>query len=62
MNENIDLNKIIFLIIKIDSIRNNAKKVKARNAGVDLVRILSMYGIIIQHILNHGRVIQKYRK
>ena len=55
-------NKLIVDNTKIDSIGNNVKKVKVRNAGVDLVRILSMYAIIIQHILNHGRVIRKYRK
>jgi surface polysaccharide O-acyltransferase-like enzyme len=48
--------------IKFDSIGNIVKKVKVRNAGVDLVRILSMYSIIIQHILNHGKVINKYNK
>ena len=55
-------NKLIVDNTKIDSIGNNVKKVKVRNAGVDLVRILSMFAIIIQHILNHGRVIKKYRK
>ena len=48
--------------IKFDSIGNNVKKVKVRNAGVDLVRILSMYSIIIQHILYKGKVIKKYNK
>ena len=48
--------------IKIDSIGNKVKKIKVRNAGVDLVRIISMYSIIIQHILNHGKAIIKYRK
>ena len=47
---------------KIDSIGNNVKKVKARNAGVDMVRITSMYFISIHHILGHGRAISKYRK
>ena len=47
---------------KIDSIGNNAKKVKVRNAGVDMVRIISMYFISIHHILGHGRAISKFRK
>ena len=40
---------------------NNAKKVKERNPGVDFVRILSMYAIVIHHILHHGGLFQKYR-
>ena len=47
---------------KFDSIWNNAKKVKVRNAGVDMTRIASMYSIIVHHILVHGRAIGKYSK
>lgn len=43
--------------IKINSIKNTVKK---RNPGVDLVRILGMWAIIIHHILVHGLVIKKY--
>ena len=37
------------------------KKRKIRNPGIDFVRILSMYVIIIHHILLFGKVIKKYR-
>jgi surface polysaccharide O-acyltransferase-like enzyme len=47
---------------KIDSIGNNAKKIKIRNAGIDFIRIASMYSIIVHHILVHGKVIIKYNK
>ncbi len=46
----------------IDAIGNNVKKVKVRNAGIDLARIISMYSIIIIHILGHGKAIHKFRK
>ena len=42
---------------------NKDKKVfKIRNIGVDLLRIVSMYGIIICHTLGHGGGYIKYRK
>ena len=47
---------------KFDVIGNNVKKVKVRNAGVDLSRIASMYSIIVHHILVHGRAISKFSK
>ena len=47
---------------KTDAIGNNIKKVKVRNAGIDMTRILSMYFIIVHHILLHGRAIKKYKK
>ena len=36
------------------------KTKKIRNPGIDLGRILSMYAIIIHHILAHGKAIGKY--
>ena len=47
---------------KIDSIGNNAKKIKIRNAGIDFIRIASMYSIIVHHIVIHGKVNIKYNK
>ena len=47
---------------KIDLFGNNIKKVKVRNAGVDMTRIVSMYSIIVQHCLGHGRAIKKFSK
>jgi len=47
---------------KIDAIGNNIKSVKVRNAGVDIARIVSMYSIIVQHMLTHGRIIKKFSK
>ena len=36
------------------------KTVKIRNTGIDLIRIISMYGIVINHILYHGGGINRY--
>ena len=41
-------------------IDNNAKQIKIRNPGIDLVRILSMYAIIIHHILISTDIYKKY--
>jgi surface polysaccharide O-acyltransferase-like enzyme len=54
--------KLTFNNNKIDANENNIKKVKVRNAGIDFIRITSMYSIIIQHILGHGRAIKKFSK
>lgn len=43
-----------------ETIYNNVNKVKIRNPGIDLVRILSMYAIIIHHILIHTHIFKKY--
>ena len=47
---------------KIANIENipNINKVKRRNPGIDLVRILGMWSIIIHHVLYHGQVLNKY--
>ena len=37
------------------------KDIKIRNVGIDFMRILGMYAIIIHHILLHGKVIYKYK-
>ena len=55
-------NKLIVDNNKIDAFSNNVKKVKIRNAGIDMTRIASMHSIIVHHILVHGRAIKKYNK
>ena len=55
-------NKLIVDNNKNDAFWNNVKKVKVRNAGIDMIRIASMYSIIVHHILVHGRAIRKYNK
>ena len=43
-------------------IKNNNKIIKKRNPGIDIIRLIGMYGVIINHILYvHGGV-RKYRK
>ena len=45
----------------MDKINNNTiQKVKVRNPGVDFARIISMYAIIIHHIIIHGGLFNKY--
>ena len=46
----------------IKKIDNNVNKVKIRNPGIDLVRIFSMYAIIIHHILFRGNLCNKYNQ
>jgi hypothetical protein len=41
-------------------IDNNAKQKKIRNPGIDLVRILSMYAIVVHHILINTDIFKKY--
>ena len=48
--------------IEAKRIDNNAKQIKIRNPGIDLVRLLSMYAIIIHHILIHTKIFKKYRQ
>ena len=54
--------KLIVSDSKIFAIGNNAKKVKERNAGIDLARIVSMFAIIVEHVLAHGRAFIKFSK
>ena len=37
------------------------KKIKERNPGIDFVRILGMYAIIVHHLIVHGLLGFKYR-
>ena len=46
--------------MKIMEYKTNLKK-KERNAGIDLMRILGMYAIIIDHIIFHGKLLIKYK-
>ena len=47
---------------KILSIGNNEKKIKIRNADIDLARIVSMFAIIVEHVLYHGKALIKFSK
>ena len=49
---------------KIKSSNNNEKKklLKQRNSSIDFIRILSMYAIVVHHILITGRVLRKYKR
>jgi surface polysaccharide O-acyltransferase-like enzyme len=46
----------------IKQANNNDKKRKVRDSGIDLIRILAMYAIIIHHILVFPNIIDKYSK
>ena len=56
-NNKIEMNKINKN--KQNEINNNQKIIKKRNAGVDLLRIVTMLGIIYTHILD-GQAQFKY--
>jgi len=55
-----------YLLIKDNKKITNSeflpKPIRVRNPGVDLGRILGMLGIIIHHILLHGKGFHKYRQ
>ena len=42
--------------------KNDIKKSIKRNSGIDLIRIVDMYSIVIHHILLHGGLLEKYDK
>jgi surface polysaccharide O-acyltransferase-like enzyme len=39
---------------------NDKKMIKNRNPGVDLVRVIAMFGIVLNHIIGFGGAIRKY--
>lgn len=41
---------------------NLKKEQKVRNYGIDFIRIISMYGIVLSHIINIKKTRKKYRK
>ena len=45
-----------------NDISNNQKVVKKRNAGIDLLRIITMIGIVYTHVLMQGKGFKKYKK
>ena len=45
-----------------NQINNKQKIIKKRNAGVDLIRIVSMLGIVYVHVLSKGNVTYKYNR
>ena len=58
-NEN---NIIVDNILYNKNIENNAKFIKKRNPGIDIVRLISTYCIIVHHFYYLGRGLQKYYK
>ena len=45
-----------------NEIRSKQKIISKRNAGIDLIRIISMIGIVYTHVLFDGKGIYKYRR
>jgi len=46
----------------INRINSQQKIIKRRNAGIDLVRIIAMMGIVFSHILYQGKGLNKYHR
>ena len=40
--------------------QNIKRTVKIRNPGIDMIRIVGMFSIVIHHILHHGKVIKTF--
>ena len=45
-----------------NNINSKSTNVKIRNPGIDLFRIITMYFILLHHLLVHGRGMIRYRK
>ena len=45
-----------------NNIENFDKTIKVRNSAIDLIRLIGMYGAIMNHILNYGNGFKKYYK
>ena len=45
-----------------NNIENFDKTIKVRNSVIDLIRLIGMYGAIMNHILNYGNGFKKYYK
>ena len=45
-----------------NEISSNQNIIKKRNAGVDLLRIITMIGIVYAHVIYHGKGLDKYNK
>ena len=41
---------------------NLIKNKKVRNPGIDFIRIIAMYGIVINHIMYKKKTLEKYKK
>ena len=41
---------------------NKNKKIKQRNPGIDLMRLIGMYNIILDHLICYGDLCNKYPK
>ena len=47
-------------INKIEHLNKSTKPIKVRDPGVDLIRIITQYNIIIFHLFSNGRIASKY--
>ena len=45
-----------------NNIENFDKTIKVRNSAIALIRLIGMYGAIMNHILNYGKGFKKYYK
>ena len=48
--------------IKLSNNNEKDKLLKPRNSSIDFIRIISMYAIVVHHILITGRVLNKYER
>lgn len=48
-------------IKNITRIMNSYLKKKERNSGIELMRIIGMYSILIGHIIGHSNLLKKYK-
>ena len=61
INDNQDKkSKIKKYLIYIRNFNNKDTNKKQRNPGIELLRLLGMYAIIIQHVLSRGKALNKY--
>ena len=61
INDNQDKkSKIIKYLINIRNYNNKDTNKKQRNPGIELLRLLGMYAIIVHHVLLRGQALNKY--
>ena len=63
--ENVNLQNNTFYqnIPQLDNYQNNIKKIKSeRNYGIDLLRLLSSFMIVILHVLKNGGILKNCKK
>ena len=55
---NFFMDKKMEIINKFNNLKINKKE---RNSGFDLIKMIAMYAIMIDHIIFHGKLINKYK-